>query len=68
MEKSLDLTVQEQLQEDLELLYESRRNLYKGHENAALKGHHATAETIWDGIKRVDEAIFRAQEELSDIS
>ena len=64
----MDLKVQEQLKEDLELLYESRRNLYKGHERASLAGHPNTAETIWNGINRVNEAIFRLQEELSDIS
>lgn len=63
----MDLTEQEQLQEDLELLYVSRRSLYKGHEKAALNGHNNTANTIWDAIIRVDEAILRSQQQLAGI-
>lgn len=63
----MDLTEQEQLQEDLELLYESRRSLYKGHQEAALGGNAGRASTIWEAVVRVDAAILRGQQELAGI-
>lgn len=63
----MGLTEQEQLQEDLELLYTSRRKLYNGHQEAALGGNAGRASTIWEAVVRVDEAILRCQQEIAGI-